>query len=189
MWLSPPLSPPLLGVTSQLCHSNVSRPNSALGRGRIQDPVPRCVALANQRLRPPRLWTFSVFFYVVSLHRYYFSASLLFVSVVLFAVLLIIIIIHDLPCQSCLFTSALVFSLWCLCVNVESEPVHSQVRFLPPFRRFLPPFRDEKLLLISFAFFPTCKMFEPLQSLFLQHTDTDRYLTSPHLGPPCLQYR
>ena len=45
--------PPSLGVTSQLCHSNVSRPNSALGRGGIRDPVPRCVALANQRLRPP----------------------------------------------------------------------------------------------------------------------------------------
>ena len=53
MRLSKLLSPPpSLRVTSQLCHSNVSRPNSALGRGGIRDPVPRCVALANQRLRP-----------------------------------------------------------------------------------------------------------------------------------------
>ena len=50
MRLSKLLSPPLsLWVTSQLCHSNVSRPNSALGRGGIRDPVPRCVALANLR--------------------------------------------------------------------------------------------------------------------------------------------
>ena len=47
--LSPPPSP---GVTSQLCHSNLSRPNSALGRGGIRNPVSRGVALANQRLRP-----------------------------------------------------------------------------------------------------------------------------------------
>ena len=50
--------PPSLGVTGQLCHSNASRPNSA--RGGIRNPVPRCLALANQRLRPlrpPRLHT------------------------------------------------------------------------------------------------------------------------------------
>ena len=47
--LSPPPSP---GVTSQLCHSNLSRPNSALGRGGIRNPVSRGIALANQRLRP-----------------------------------------------------------------------------------------------------------------------------------------
>ena len=47
------LSPsPSLGVMGQLCHSNASRPNSALGRGGIQNLVPRCLALANQRLRP-----------------------------------------------------------------------------------------------------------------------------------------
>ena len=45
MWLSRLLStPPSPGVTSQLCHSNLSRPNSALARGGIRDPVPRCVA-------------------------------------------------------------------------------------------------------------------------------------------------
>ena len=47
--LSPPPSP---GVTSQLSHSNLSRPNSALGRGGIRDHVPWCIALENQRLRP-----------------------------------------------------------------------------------------------------------------------------------------
>ena len=46
--LSPP---PSLGVMSQLCDSSVSRPNSALGRGGIRNPVSRGVALANQRLR------------------------------------------------------------------------------------------------------------------------------------------
>ena len=34
------LSPPPLGI---LCHSNASRPNSALGRGGIRNPVPRCL--------------------------------------------------------------------------------------------------------------------------------------------------
>ena len=38
-------------MTRQLCRSNVSRPNSALGRGGIRNPIPRCVELANQRLR------------------------------------------------------------------------------------------------------------------------------------------
>ena len=47
--LSPP---PSLGVTGQLCYSNTSRPNSALGRGGIRNPIPRCLALANQHLRP-----------------------------------------------------------------------------------------------------------------------------------------
>ena len=55
--LSPP---PSLGVTGQLCHSNTSRPNSALGRGGIRNPVPRCLALANQRLRPRVLWAWSL---------------------------------------------------------------------------------------------------------------------------------
>ena len=43
-----PSPPPSLGVTSQLCHSNASRPNG------IRNPVPRCVALTNRRLRPLR---------------------------------------------------------------------------------------------------------------------------------------
>ena len=51
--LSPP---PSLGVTGQLCYSNTSQPNSAPGRGGIRNPVPRCLTLANQRLRPPRLY-------------------------------------------------------------------------------------------------------------------------------------
>ena len=47
--LSPP---PSLGVTSQLCHSSVNWPNSALGRDGIRNPISQGVALANQHLRP-----------------------------------------------------------------------------------------------------------------------------------------
>ena len=63
--LSHPLlsPPPSLGVTSQLCHSNASWPNSALGRGGIRNPVPRCIELANQCLRPgsPKVFCFFKF--------------------------------------------------------------------------------------------------------------------------------
>ena len=47
--LSHPLlsPPPSLGETSQLYHSNASRPNSALGRGGIRNPVPRFLYTIN----------------------------------------------------------------------------------------------------------------------------------------------
>ena len=51
---SSPAESSSLGVTSQLCHSSVSRPNSALGRGGIRNPVSWGVP-APKTARPPRL--------------------------------------------------------------------------------------------------------------------------------------
>ena len=39
--------PPTLGVTSQLCHSNASWPNLALGRGGIRNPIRNCCRWSN----------------------------------------------------------------------------------------------------------------------------------------------
>ena len=62
---SSPAESSSLGVTSQLCHSNASRPNSVIGRGGIRNPIPRCVELVNQHLRLLRhsIHTFFVFKY------------------------------------------------------------------------------------------------------------------------------